>query len=620
MPETSYGIDRESLKSLLGEAGGERVQLPDFQRGWVWDDNHIRSLLASISLTYPVGAVMMLEAGGGSTQFKQRPIEGVPASGKEADRLILDGQQRLTSLFQSLLQDEPVATRDQRGRNIKRWYYIDMEMALGRKEGDREEAFLSIREDKKVVTFQNEIMADYSTAKLEYENMVFPVKNIFDPYTWAEGFREYWGDQEKSRLWDDFHQSVVQKFEQYLIPVIEIGKDTPKEAICQVFEKVNMGGVTLTVFELLTAMFAADNFELRPDWDKRKRQLWERSVLRNVSSTDFLQAVTLLATRERREQELKATPGKERPPAIGCKRADMLSLKLDEYKKWAGPLMGGFERAAFFLHSQRIFDAKFLPYGSQMIPLAAILTVLDKNVLTESEQDKLAQWYWCGVFGELYGGTTETRFARDLPEVVEWVLGSDAVPRTVEEALFSASRLLSLRTRNSAAYKGVYSLILREGARDWMASNEMADFDYFGMTIDIHHIFPQRWCRDQVPPIEPKIADSIVNKTPLSSSTNRMISGQAPSKYTSRIEDKANIDEAKLDGHLESHFIDPKLFRGDDFDGFFRARQRALIERIGDAMGKSVVMDMDIPDEGEEPPADYEVIDEESQTTVDEDE
>ena len=609
MPETSYGIDRKSLKVLLGEAGDGRVQLPDFQRGWVWDDKHIRSLLASISLTYPVGAVMMLEAGGGSTQFKQRPLEGAPDSTREAeaDRLILDGQQRLTSLFQSLLLDEPVATQDQRGRKIKRWYYIDMEMALGRKDGDREDAILSIREDKKVVTFQNEITADYSTAELEYQNMVFPVKNIFAPYEWAEGFREHWDDQEKSRLWDAFHQSVVQKFEQYLIPVIEIGKDTPKEAICQVFEKVNMGGVTLTVFELLTAMFAADNFELRPDWDKRKRQLWERSVLRNVSSTDFLQAITLLATRERQDR-------------IGCKRADMLSLKLDEYKKWAGPLMEGFERAAFFLHSQRIFDAKFLPYGSQMIPLAAILTVLDKKVLTESEQDKLAQWYWCGVFGELYGGTIETRFARDLPDVVEWVLGGDTVPRTVDEALFSASRLLSLRTRNSAAYKGVYSLILREGARDWMASNEMADFDYFGMAVDVHHIFPQRWCRAQVPPIEPKVADSIVNKTPLSASTNRMISGQAPSKYTSRIEDKAKIDEAKLDGHLESHFIDPKMFRSDDFEGFFRARQRALIDRIEDAMGKSVVMDMDIPDEGEEPPADYEVIDEESQTTIDEDE
>ena len=619
MPETSYGIDRESLKSLLGEAGDGRVQLPDFQRGWVWDDDHIRSLLASISLTYPVGAVMMLEAGGSSTQFKQRPLEGVAAT-KGADRLILDGQQRLTSLFQSLLLDEPVATKNQRDKQIKRWYYIDMQMALYGKAADREDAILSIPDDKKVRTFQNEITADYSTAELEYQNMVFPLKDIFAPYKWAEGFREYWNDQEKSRLWDAFHQSVVQKFELYLIPVIEIGKDTPKEAVCQVFEKVNMGGVTLTVFELLTAMFAADNFELRPDWDKRERKLKERSVLKDVSSTDFLQAITLLATWERREQEMKAKPDMERPPAIGCRRADVLRLTLDEYKRWADRVMDGFEGAAFFLRSQHVFNAKFLPYGSQLIPLAAILTVLNKNVLTEGEKDKMAQWYWCGVFGELYGGSTETRFARDLPQVVEWVRGGETVPRTVDEAQFHPDRLLSLRSRRSAAYKGVYSLLLREGACDWMTSAKMEDFDHFGKAVDIHHIFPQRWCKAQVPPIGPEQADSIVNKTPLYASTNRMVSGQAPSKYASRIEDRAKIDEAKLDGHLESHFIDPKLFRSDDFDGFFGARQQALLDRIGKAMGKRVITDTNIPDEGEDLPVDYEMIDEESQTIIDEDE
>ena len=280
--------------------------------------------------------------------------------------------------------------------------------------------------------------------------------------------------------------------------------------------------------------------------------------------------------------------------------------------------MEGFERAAFFLHSEHVFDAKFLPYGSQLIPLAAILTILDKNVLTEGERNKLAQWYWCGVFGELYGGTTETRFARDLPDVVDWVRDGETTPRTVEEAQFHPDRLLSLRTRNSAAYKGVYSLILREGARDWMTSDEMAVFDYFGMAVDIHHIFPQAWCRNHA--IDAKRCDSIVNKTPLSATTNQMIGGRAPSEYTLRIERKAEIDEVKLDGHLRSHFVDPKMLRNDDFDGFFGTRQQELIDRIGKAMGKTVVMDTGIPDEAEEPPVDYEVIDEESQTIIDEDE
>ena len=622
MPETSYEIDRNPLRVLLREAGDGHVQLPDFQRGWVWDDDRIRSLLASISLSYPVGAVMMMEAGG-ETQFTPRLIEGAPTSTRKADRLILDGQQRLTSLFQSLLLDEPVATQDQRKRKIKRWYYIDMRKAIHEEAADREDAILSIPEDKKVRTFRNEITVDYSTAELEYQNMVFPFASIFDSKPWRRGYSNFWGDKgeldERMDIWDQFESQVIEKFEQYLLPVVKLGKDTPKEAVCQVFEKVNTSGVTLTVFDLLTAMFAADGFRLGPDWDAREKQLKRHSVLQNVSNTDFLAAITLLATRERREQDLKTTPDMERPPAISCKRADMLKLTRAEYQSWSDPLMKGFERAAFFLHSKHIsiFDAKFLPYGSQLIPLAAILTVLDRDNLSESEQEKLAQWYWCGVFGELYGGTTETRFARDLPEVVEWMRGGADVPRTVGDAVFAASRLLSLQSRRSAAYKGVYSLILREGARDLMTGNSTSVHHYFEWKVDVHHIFPQKWCKDRK--IDQNLCNSIVNKTPLSTPTNIRIGGAAPSEYTTRIERSAGITSEKLNNHLRSHFIDPEILRNDDFDGFFEARREALLERIEQAMGKDAVRDID--DEGEEPSADdYEVIDEESQTIVDDDE
>jgi hypothetical protein len=70
------------------------------------------------------------------------------------------------------------------------------------------------------------------------------------------------------------------------------------------------------------------------------------------------------------------------------------------------------------------------------------------------------------VFGELYAGTTETRFARDLPELVAWIKGSPEEPRTVQEAQFAPDRLLTLRTRGSAAYKGIYALLLKPDSTD----------------------------------------------------------------------------------------------------------------------------------------------------------
>ena len=184
MNVTTYGIEKESLDGLLSEAADGSTQLPDFQRGWVWDDDHVCSLLASISLGYPIGAVMMLRAGGETVRFKQRPLEGAPTPrDREADRLILDGQQRLTSLSQSLRLDRPVLTRDQRRRTIKRWYYIDMQMALA-PNGDREEAVISLLEERQIKRFGRDIIADYSTPEREYEAMLFPLSKVFDCRNW----------------------------------------------------------------------------------------------------------------------------------------------------------------------------------------------------------------------------------------------------------------------------------------------------------------------------------------------------------------------------------------------------------------------------------------------------
>lgn len=585
---TTYYIEKESLGGLLGEVGDGRTQLPDFQRGWVWDDDHIKSLLASISLGYPIGAVMMLRAGGGTIRFRQRPLEGAPAP-HNAERLILDGQQRLTSLFQSLCLRKPVQTRDQRDREIERWYYIDMQQALD-PNADREESVVSLPADRQVKRFGREVIKDYSTQEREYEMMIFPLNKVFDTDEWMEGFQEFWDfDKQKTRFWNNFNKSIVKRFEQYQVPVIELGKDTPKEAVCQVFEKVNTGGVTLTVFELLTATFAADDFPLRPDWEKRECKIHSWPSLAGVSNTDFLQAVTLLATQEHRNAALKAGKNSNSAPGIGCKRADMLKLELADYKKWAGPLMDGFEAAVRFLHSQHIYDAKFLPYGSQLVPLAAILTILGKDWESHEARERLARWYWCGVFGELYGSSSESRFARDLPDVVGWIRDNTPEPSTIYDAEFVEARLLTLRTRNSAAYKGIYVLLLREGACDWMTGEESSISSYFDENIDIHHIFPQQWCRDNS--IESERYDSIINKTPLTARTNRSIGGQAPSEYLRRIGNKVPCD--KLDRYIRTHLIDPAHLRNKDnaFEGFFADRQSKLLDAIRKAMGKQTIPD-----------------------------
>lgn len=587
---TAFSSDKEFLQALLQGVSEGRTQLPEFQRGWVWDDSHIRSLLASISLSYPIGAVMMLETGNPDVKFKPRPVEGVELpEGVNPDRYILDGQQRLTSLFQSVFLSKPVKTRDVRGKALDRLYYIKMEASLD-PEGDREESIIGIPADKRVRNFRNEVLEDYSDAVSEYESLLFPLNQVFDPYEWRAGFNNHWEHApEKTKLFDEFERHILGAFKQYQVPVILLKKQTPKDAVCQVFEKVNTGGVSLTVFELMTATFAAEEFDLRQDWEGERNatgkkvgegrvdRLKQHNVLSGVSAPDFLATVTLLTTWKRKQANPEA--------AISCKRADILKLKLADYKAWADKVTEGYESAARFLIREKVFSSDQLPYSTQLIPLAALYVALGARAESDAVRSKLSQWYWCGVFGELYGSALESRFAKDLPEVLSWVDGGDE-PSTVQECSFSPGRLHTLRSRRSAAYKGLSAILIRDGGLDFRTGDPIDLQLYFDDKIDVHHIFPQHYCKKKG--IDSRLYDSIVNKTPLSAKTNRIIGGRAPSEYLGRLSSSTGIDASRLDEILRSHLVDDHAMRLDDFEAHFAARQEALLQRIEQATGKKI--------------------------------
>ncbi len=608
MSYATFDSTKNPLYSLLTAVDTGKTQLPDFQRDWVWDDEHIRDLLASVSLSYPIGAIMLLETGNKDVRFKPRPVSGVKLAepAPYPERFILDGQQRLTALFLSLLSGQPVRTHDDRGRPITRVYYIDMVKALDPLV-DREDAFIGVSEDRIRINFKREVEADYSTVEKEYASLVFPVGQLFDAASWRQAFNKHWlYAQEKVELFDRFEKEIIDRFKQYHLPVIIMEKETPKEAVCQVFEKVNTGGVSLTVFELLTATFAADDFNLREDWDARRKSMRRlkmeeppsRTVLHSLESTDFLQAVTLLATRAK---ALDAVAKGQVAPGITCKRKDVLRLSLDDYRKWADSATDGFVAVAKLLHTQYLFTSRDLPYRTQLVPLASICAVLGRRIDNAGLRQKVLRWYWSGVFGELYGGAIESRFARDLPEVLAWLDGGPE-PSTLAEATFVANRMDTLRTRNSAAYKGIYALLMAKGCIDFLSSDPISHQTYFEQSIDIHHIFPKTWCEKQG--IDRKRFDSIVNKTPLSARTNRIIGGNAPSKYLPKLEKQSDVDSSTMDAHLLTHVIDPALLRVDDFENFLMKRKDGLLNLVESAMGKPVQRDQvafpDVEDEDEE--------------------
>ncbi len=567
------------ITDLMATIHSGKTQLPDFQRGWVWDDNRIKALIASITNGYPVGAAMFLEYGNENIRFKYRVIEGSPSKGIVPDELILDGQQRLTSIYTSLFSDEAVNTRTDKGQAIKRYYYLDMSKAIDNTV-DRIDAILSVPESRQVTSdFGRKIELDVSTAELEYEQKLFPLNIILNPIkyaSWQMGFMQHFNyDPTASMLYTQFLNSVIVPMGQYTIPVITLDKDTPKEAVCQVFENVNTGGVSLTVFELVTAVFAMDDFELRKDWEARQQKYFNGDLLSVTSATDFLTACTLLSSYKK-------------GGTVSCKKKDVLNLTLSEYKLYADSLSEGFAEAEMLLQEERVFSSRDLPYTTQLIPLAVLCTLLRENnqLKITSIKDKLKQWYWCGVFGEMYGGANETRYVYDVVGVMSWLNDPNVIPRTIQESYFNPGRLLSLQSRLSAAYKGIMALVFKNHCKDFISGQEMDFALYKSARIDIHHIFPKDYCEKQG---YPKAKwNSVVNKTPISESTNREIGGIAPSQYLTRIERKGQVAPDVLDEYLESHFIDVASCRSDSFDAYFVKRAITILDAIESATGKAV--------------------------------
>jgi len=591
---STFDSTKTPLPQIIREITDGKVQLPDFQRGWVWDDEHVRSLLVSIARSFPVGAVMLLEAGG-EARFQVRPIENLIFPGKvpEPERLILDGQQRLTTLTQVLALDVPVKTFDEKGKQIDRFYYIDIARAL---ESDTlEEAFVALKANRmKKENFERDVVLDLSTPEKECKEFFFPCNQILNSDRWEESLQEY--APEKFGDYMRFRKKILNEFRGYQLPVISLGKGTSKEAVCLVFEKVNTGGVPLSVFELVTASFAADNFNLRDNWygsklrkvEGRQHRLRKELVLDTVEPTDYLQAISMLHTYEKRQQDIAdGKTGKAVTP-VSAKRVSVLGLSLDSYHKWADPVEAGFLLAAKFLRKQCFYSSRDLPYRTQLVPLAAVLTVLKERWLEPVILDKLSRWYWCGVFGELYGGAVETRIANDLEDLLAWIADTGGEPRTVYDASFQPTRLLTLRSRLSAAYKGLNTLILRQGSRDFFWKATIQELDHEEVALDIHHIFPKVWCEGKK--IKPNTFNSIINKTPISYKANRMIGGRAPSAYLSAIQThkQVGLSDQGMNAILASHYIDLKTLRADDFESFFEARKETLLALVEQAIGKPI--------------------------------
>lgn len=553
-----------SLRDLLAEIHNRTTALPDFQRDFVWEPGATQELIVSIANNYPAGSILRVRDA--KRVFAAREFEGAPPlNGEKHTFLVLDGQQRLTSLYQAFY-----------GVGEHR-YFLDIRKLI---DGDDfEEAIFHVRATTKWAKAREDVA-------LQAKELLLPLSVLKGG---AGGFLQWMlqvtnpmPTEDRTQLLDALtrlNDHWIKTIDEYHFPVVTLSDATEPDALCTIFETLNRTGVKLSVFELLTARFWPQNINLRALWDKA---LADRPVIGDFDVDPYyvLQGISLAS---------RKTPS--------CKRGDVLNLAGHEISEWWDKVVHGLATGLEILRDDcKVMLPKWLPYQTMLPPLAAVIARAGSPKTAEAgaHREKLKRWFWCAVFGQAYESAANSRSVKDVVEILPWLAGGDP-PETVASFRFDPRSLRDVTPRQRSIYRGAICLILGGGARDFhtqavITAKLMADEG-----IDDHHVFPAAYLeRRGVAPARAR--DCVLNRTLIDRTTNQMISDRAPSNYLTEIRNTPGFPfEAVLTSQGLPTGEDTPLLR-DDYEAFLTRRQDHLWHEIQRVTGAAAASDLEAND------------------------
>jgi len=543
----------ERLKYLLESIDNKEVALPDFQRDFVWDPRETEELIESLCQNYPAGSLLRIKNSPGF-YFKPREFQGAPSLDKHPPSyLILDGQQRLTSLYQALY-----------GKGTHR-YLVDLAGLLEGK--DLEDCLFYLR--------KTQAEKQYGTLDQQAAALVFPIEELLRN---SDGF-EVWLDSvldrkgvvevEKKILKEKLRglkSKYLRNIEEYEFPMVTLSEDTSAGAVCTIFETLNRTGVKLSVFDLLVAKFWPGDLRLRDLWDEARKR-YSGIADFEVDPYYVLQSIALFTA--------KGAPS--------CKRGDILELEIHQVRGGWDSVVRGLATALQILRDDcGVIVPRWLPYTTMLVPAAATLAVADtaKGPDVAAARNKFKRWFWCAVFKQAYEKAPNTQAVADFTELKRW-LGGGHPPECVSQFSFDVSTLRHVTPRQRGVYRGVIALILRHGARDFHTADRITSRMITEEKIDDHHVFPQGYLQETSPDIDGTLRDCVLNRTLIDKATDIRIGKRSPSDYLGEI--RETVGEDHLTAILKSHLLPSgtgsPLF-ANDFSTFLQAREQQLEEQI----------------------------------------
>jgi hypothetical protein len=549
-----------ALKDLLAEIHSGTMVLPDFQRDFVWEPGATQELIISIANYYPAGSLLRVRDA--KRLFAAREFEGAPPlDGRKHTFLVLDGQQRLTSLYQAFY-----GVGDHR-------YYLDLRRLL---DGvDFEEAIFHVRATTKWVKAREDF-------EVQARELILPLNVLRGG---AGGFLQWllrvtnpMPQDRRTRMLDAFtkiNEQWIKTIDDYHFPVVTLSDKTEADALCTIFETLNRTGVKLSVFELLTARFWPLDINLRA--------LWEKAREKHPAIEDFevdpyyvLQAISLASR-----------------TAPSCKRSDVLDLASTDIVAWWDKVADGLALGLEILRDDcKVVLPRWLPYQTMLAPLAAVLARSGKprTPVAGAHRERLKRWFWCAVFGQAYESAPNSQSAKDVVELEAW-LGGGAPPESVAGLRFDPKTLRDVTPRQRSIYRGTICLILGAGARDFHTQAPITGRLMNEQGIDDHHVFPAKYLERKGVPVRAR--DCVLNRTLIDRTTNQVIGDRPPSAY---LADMRRVADFPFDTVLGSHCLptgEVSPLWADDYDAFLVWRQRRLWEEIKRATGLAEAADLE---------------------------
>ena len=579
-----YTTPSYDLSDLFARIDRGDIQLPDFQRAYSWDEDRIRSLIVTVLRGYPLGAFLALDTRNETMRFRPRPLAGAPDTGVNPGLLLLDGQQRLTSLYHCFRGDGYVDTTDFRSKKVSRKFYVDLRTATSEDIMPDEAVFAVNQHGELKSHFAPEIEGSLANREAAIDACCIPVSALLSEEGTSMLFELAAADNGVNRdVVAAFNNRILRPLSGYDVPMIRLSRETAQAGIGSIFAQVNSAGLQMDVFDLLTAVFASEDpdFHLSEHWGDVEKQLRAFLALDGIGRNEFLSAVSLLVS------------GKK--GTAGGQREDILQLSLAEYRAASSTLVITFREVAEFLAERCILSLDQVPYNEQIIPLAVILARLAERtgvLSTQDSWDRLNQWFWSGVFGELYGSSAvKLRAARDVDEVTAWVAGeTELVPQTVRDASFRESRLLSV-SENDGVWHGLYALLMARGAKDWRTGQPFTRHTFEDLKPGFFPIFPLSWCQRHG--VSAVLANSVLNRTPMGKRTEVVLDGHSPERYLPRVQSKSIMEDAEFDSVLASHELQPELLTSKSAYQFFADRRERFVGIVEYALNKAVIRDVD---------------------------